>query len=97
GTLPAAIAVFRRELLAEWRARGAGDSLFLFAFAVLLLVASPVGPARPFPGRQAHRERRSSLDRSLFLRDDRPFAHVRSRGGRGDRRGPSAVGAPVGG
>ena len=55
------------------------------------------GPDAPRAGGQAHRERRSPLDRSLLLRDDGPFAHVRSRGGRGDRRGPSAVGAAAGG
>ena len=94
--LPAAIAVFRRELLAEWRTRVAVNSLFLFAFAVLVLVAYAVGPTRLSPGGQAHRERRSPLDRPLLLRDDGPFAHVRSRGGRGDRRRSSAVGAAAG-
>ena len=49
GTLPAAIAVFRRELLAEWRTRVAVNSLFLFAFAVLVLVAYAVGPTRLSP------------------------------------------------
>ncbi|MGZ5429837.1 MAG: heme exporter protein CcmB, partial [Thermoanaerobaculia bacterium] len=49
GVLPAAIAVFRRELLAEWRTRVAVNSLFLFAFAVLVLVAYAVGPTRLSP------------------------------------------------
>jgi ABC-type transport system involved in cytochrome c biogenesis, permease component len=49
GILPAAIAVFRRELLAEWRTRVAVNSLFLFAFAVLVLVAYAVGPTRLSP------------------------------------------------
>ena len=97
GVLPAAIAVFRRELLARV-ADARGREL---ALPLRLRRSRPRrlrrGPDAPLPGGQAHRERRSPLDRPLFLRDDGPFAHVRPRGGRGDRRGPSAVGAAAGG
>lgn len=47
--LSAALAVFRRDLLAEWRTRVAVNSLFLFAFAVLVLVGYAVGPTRLAP------------------------------------------------
>ncbi len=45
----AAAAVVRRDLLAEWRTRIAVNALFLFAFAVLVLVGYAVGPTRLAP------------------------------------------------
>ena len=45
----AAMAVVRRDLLAEWRTRIAVNALFLFAFAVLVLVGYAVGPTRLAP------------------------------------------------
>ncbi len=47
--LGAALAVLRKDLLAEWRTRIAVNSLFLFAFAVLVLVGYAVGPTRLAP------------------------------------------------
>jgi heme exporter protein B len=47
--LSAAAAVARRDLLAEWRTRIAVNALFLFAFAVLVLVGYAVGPTRLAP------------------------------------------------
>jgi heme exporter protein B len=44
-----ALVIFRRELLAEWRSRVALNALFLFAFAVLVLVGYAVGPTRLAP------------------------------------------------
>jgi heme exporter protein B len=41
--------IFRRELLAEWRTRVALNALFLFAFAVLVLVGYAVGPTTLAP------------------------------------------------
>src|SRR5664279_5854305 len=47
--LGAALAVLRKDLLAEWRTRIAVNALFLFAFAVLVLVGYAVGPTRLAP------------------------------------------------
>jgi heme exporter protein B len=47
--LEAALAVLRKDLLAEWRTRIAVNALFLFAFAVLVLVGYAVGPTRLAP------------------------------------------------
>ena len=44
-----ALAVLRKDLLAEWRTRIAVNALFLFAFAVLVLVGYAVGPTRLAP------------------------------------------------
>jgi heme exporter protein B len=45
----AALAILRKDLLAEWRTRIAVNALFLFAFAVLVLVGYAVGPTRLAP------------------------------------------------
>ena len=47
--LGAALAVLRKDLLAEWRTRIAVNALFLFAFAVLVLVGYAMGPTRLAP------------------------------------------------
>ena len=47
--LGSALAVLRKDLLAEWRTRIAVNALFLFAFAVLVLVGYAVGPTRLAP------------------------------------------------
>ena len=46
GTFSAALAVFGKDLKAEWRTRIAVSALLLFAFAVLVLVGYAVGPAQ---------------------------------------------------
>ena len=46
GVFSAALAVFAKDLKAEWRTRIAVSALLLFAFAVLVLVGSAVGPAQ---------------------------------------------------
>ena len=47
--LGAAFAVLRKDLLTEWRTRVTVNALFLFAFAVLVLVGYAVGPTRLAP------------------------------------------------
>ena len=47
--LAGALAVLRKDLLAEWRTRIAVNALFLFAFSVLVLVGYAVGPTRLAP------------------------------------------------
>lgn len=47
--LAGALAVLRKDLLAEWRTRIAVNALFLFSFAVLVLVGYAVGPTRLAP------------------------------------------------
>lgn len=47
--LASALAVFRKDLLSEWRARVAVNALLLFAFSALVLVGYAIGPASVSP------------------------------------------------
>jgi heme exporter protein B len=49
GLFRAAAALFRKDLLSEWRTRVSTNALLLFAFAVLVLVGYAVGPASLAP------------------------------------------------
>ncbi|HQR46253.1 MAG TPA: heme exporter protein CcmB [Thermoanaerobaculia bacterium] len=49
GVFGAAAALFRKDLLSEWRTRVSTNALLLFAFAVLVLVGYAVGPASLSP------------------------------------------------
>ena len=49
GVLAAAEAIFRKDVVSEWRTRVSTNALLLFAFAVLVLVGYAVGPASLSP------------------------------------------------